>query len=123
MAAKPKACQWWQRECRLRAVPTIYMETALSLLRHLLTLVAGILVTTGLISKDGTDEFIKLGIGFATFAATVLWSIYQKHSAKKVLVTALVEAETSEHEIKAKVALGESVPSVLSPPGAVPTPQ
>jgi hypothetical protein len=102
-------------------MPTIYSESALGIARHMLTFSAGVLVTHGLITAASTAEFEQLGIGLVTAGLGIGWSIWQKHEAKKLLVTALVEAEISEAEAKAKVADG-NVPSVLTPPTEIPVP-
>jgi hypothetical protein len=90
----------------------------MAIVRHLLTVVAGIMVTRGAMSPDSTSEFVELGIGVVAFVGTVFWSMAQKHAAKKVLNVALEEAELTEHEATA-LAVTAVVP-VLTPPTILP---
>jgi len=102
-------------------IPTIYLDSALGIARHLLTVAAGVLVSKGLVSSEGTTQFVELGVGVLTFVITIAWSVYQKHNAKKVLVVALAAPPgTTEAEATKKASKGVDVPSVLTPPTVVP---
>ena len=101
------------------AIPTIYSESALGIVRSFMTLISGVLVSKGLIAATASTEFIQLGIGTGMFLLTMAWSVYTKHKNKEVLLTALAEAELSEAQAKAKAAAG-TAPSVLTAPSIVP---
>jgi len=101
-------------------IPTIYMDSALGIARHLLTVAAGVLVSKGLVSTEGTTQFVELGVGVLTFIITIGWSVLQKHNAKKTLVSAVALAGTTEAAVKLK-SVGPDAPSVMTPPTIVPT--
>jgi hypothetical protein len=99
-------------------LPTIYSEAFLAFIRHLLTGLAGILVSRGLIAETQTAELINIGIGAATFALTMWWSWWQKRNAKQVLLTAVAAANSTEQLVAHSAA--QAAPSVLTAPSVVP---
>lgn len=99
----------------------IYRDQILGVLRHLLTIGAGMLVTNGYLSTGLVSP--ELIAGAAVALLTMGLSIYQKIAAREVLVTALASPiGTTETRVKSTIALGLPIPSVLTPPDVVPVP-
>lgn len=57
-----------------------------SVVRHLLTVLGGYLVTKGYVDQAGWDE---AAAGAAVFIVSLVWSVYQKHSTEQTIATAL----------------------------------
>ncbi len=53
--------------------------------RHVLTAIAGFLVTTGALSASQSTQFVSMGCGIVLWAATVAWSWWQKNGHAQVL--------------------------------------
>ncbi len=103
-------------------LPTLYSDSGLAIVRHLLTVSSGIMLSRGWLSQDDVTQFIDVGVGAATLLATVGWSVWQKHTSKKVLMSALAEAEITEKVAGQRASAGIDTPSVLTPPTVVPAP-
>lgn len=53
-------------------------------LRHVLTGLAGALVTKGALQSDQQGAFITIGLGIASYAAGAAWSWWQKYGQAAV---------------------------------------
>lgn len=108
----------------------IFKEQAAGWLRHALTTGGGILVTLlishahGYVSADTiTPEMIAgLAAGGAAVIVGLIGSSVNKITARQKLVVALASPPTTEAVVKAKIAIGVPIPSVLTPPDVVPVP-
>jgi hypothetical protein len=99
----------------------IYRDQILGVLRHVLTIGAGMLVTNGYLTTGLVSP--ELIAGAAVALLTIGMSAYQKFTARQVLVVALAsKTPVSETQVTSKIALGLPIPSVLTPPDVVPVP-
>lgn len=100
--------------------PTIYINGASAVIRHVLTMLSGWLMTRSWLTPEQGTQFIEMGVGALVFIGTVGWSLWQKHRAKKVLVVALANADMSENQVEKIAVSDKPSPTVLSPPTQVP---
>lgn len=89
------------------ALPPIIATNLASGARALLTTVAGVLVTNGAISADQTSQFVNIGAGIVTMAATFAWAWFaNRQNAKKLVAAAATgdpQADPATPETKAAV--------------------
>ncbi len=99
----------------------LYRDQILGVLRHFLTIGAGMLITHGMLTTALVSP--ELIAGAAVALLTIGMSMYQKFTARRVLVTALAyPVPATEALVQSKIDLGMPVPSVLTPPDVVPVP-
>jgi hypothetical protein len=101
-------------------VPTIYKDQLLGLVRHLLTFGGGLLVKAGY-APDGSIS-PELVAGLASLLVGMGFSAYQKVTAGRVRGVALNAAGITEAQVKAKIASGATIPTVLTGPNEIPSP-
>jgi hypothetical protein len=102
------------------APPKIYSEIVLVVVRHVLTVISGTLLSHGLATKDQQTALIDLSAGIATGLVVMAWSAWQKWQAKRVLMIAAALAKISEAAAVETAKSGDWYSSVLTPPKVVP---
>lgn len=61
-----------------------FKQIVMSTARHALTMVAGMLVSDGIITGSQTNDLIGSGL----FVVGIAWSYWQKHNQQKAIVAA-----------------------------------
>ncbi len=95
-----------------------------SVIRHVLTAVAGVLVTHGYVTKSGADAYTEELVGLALQGAVMGWSnriIYWQQI--RALVGRAMPAGATHTDVVAKVEdlkAAKSLPSVFTPPDTTP---
>lgn len=98
-------------------MPPLMQEAFASILRHFLTIAAGVLVTQGIWTESQATTYVAAA---ALAVVGIGWSLYQKYGSRLKLVTALATPSvTSENAIEARVASGDT-PPVNTPKTVVP---
>ena len=60
-------------------------EQVLAIVRQLITIVGGILLTNGYITSSGVEQLVGIALGITS----MVWSLWQKQQAEKTLQAAL----------------------------------
>jgi hypothetical protein len=96
-----------------------------SIVRHLLTLIAGMLVTHGYVSQTGANAYIEELVGVALYAGGNVWANRVTYWQQiKHLVARAMPAGTTDTAVNAKVVelkAAGALPSVFTPPDVVPS--
>ncbi len=101
-------------------MPSIYQDWICAVLRHLLTVGAGMLITKGYLGTDAANPQVIAGLALAI--GTIGLSAYQKFTAKQLqLVAQATAGRSTTADLTAYLAAGLPAPSVLTPATMVPT--
>ncbi len=96
----------------------ILQEAIGSLLRWAFAFVAGWLVQHGIWTQSAASTYVAAA---ALGVVSIGWSLWQKYESRIILLTALtMTAGTTENGVKAQVASGVMLPTVLTPPDTIP---
>lgn len=94
-----------------------------SIIRHVLSAIAGMLVTHGYVSQTGANAYIEESIGTVLYLAATVWAnrvAYWQHIQQ--LVSRAMPAGSTEFAVSRKVeqlTAANALPSVFTPPDAV----
>ena len=96
-----------------------------SVIRHLLTILGGALVTHGYVTQTGASAYAEELTGMALNSLVLLWANRVAYWGRvKMLIALMLPQHSTENDVNAHLALhadaGVAVPSVLTPPNTTP---
>lgn len=68
-------------------LPSMLTMLLAAITRHLMTALAGVLVTAGALQTDQQESFVGIGVGICVFLAGLAWSAIQKQGVKTAAAT------------------------------------
>lgn len=69
--------------------PTFAVQTLAALARSGLNVVAGVLVSSGVLTGDQSTQFVTIGVALILWVGNYGWSLRQKRDAQRRLVNAI----------------------------------
>jgi hypothetical protein len=89
-----------------------------SILRYALMVLAAFLVKKGIWSDSAAEGYVEAGVIALLALGWSLWKNYQSRSHLMVALT--LPVGSTENDVKAKIASGDAIPTVNTPPNTPP---
>lgn len=92
-----------------------------SIIRHLLSMVGGVLVAHGYVTQTGASAYTEELVGVTINGAVLVWANRTDYWQRaKMLIALMLPKGSTENDVIAHIAEQQPIPSILTPPNTTP---